>query len=255
MNSSMQSLTSLEGKTAMVTGGSRGIGRSISLILARAGAFVVVNYRSDEDAARATVAEIEKENGQGTSIQFDVSDPAAGDQAIKGIIDEYGRLDILVNNAGISRDGLIGRMNDADWNQVVGTNLSGAFYLCRAASKGMIRNRQGRIINIASTAGEAGNPGQTNYSATKAGLIGLTKALARELAPRNVLVNAVSPGIIRGGMSDELDDEQVEAIRSHVPLRRMGTGEEVANAVLFLCSGMSDYITGQVIRVNGGLYV
>ncbi len=255
MSDRLQSLTSLEGKTALVTGGSRGLGRSISLVLARAGAFVYVNYRSGEDGANTTVAEIETEQGRGIPVQFDVSDPAAVDEAVKGVIQEHGGLDILVNNAGISRDGLIGRMKDADWNQVIETNLSGAFHLCRAASKGMIRKRQGRIVNIASAAGEAGNPGQINYSAAKAGLIGLTKALARELAPRNVLVNAVSPGIISGGMSDELDDDQVDAIRTHVPLRRMGTGAEVANAVLFLCSGMSDYVTGQVIRVNGGLYV
>jgi 3-oxoacyl-[acyl-carrier protein] reductase len=186
---------------------------------------------------------------------FDVSDPDAVDQSVTKILVERERIDILVNNAGITRDGLVGRMKRSDWDEVLDTNLSGAFHVCRSVAKTMIRNRRGKIVNVASTAGETGNAGQVNYSAAKSGLIGLTKALARELAPRNVLVNAVSPGIIEGGMSERLGEDQLEAIRAHVPLRRMGTAEDVAAAVLFLCSGMSDYITGQVIRVNGGLYM
>jgi len=246
---------SLDGQTALVTGGSRGIGRAVCLTLAQAGAFVAVNFRSDAEGARNTLDAIVQEGGQGKLEPFDVSNPAAVDKGVAGILAERPAIDILVNNAGIACDGLIGRMKESDWNAVIETNLAGAFHLCRTVSKTMIRNRKGRIINIASTAGEAGNAGQVNYSAAKAGLIGFTKALARELAPRNVLVNSVSPGIIRGGMSDQLTEDQLAAIRVHVPLRRMGTPDDVAGAVLFLCSGMSEYITGQVIRVNGGLYM
>jgi 3-oxoacyl-[acyl-carrier protein] reductase len=248
-------LVSLDGKTALVTGGSRGIGRAVCLALARAGAFVAINYRSQEEAARLTLDLIREDGGSGALVPFDVSDASAVETAVTDVLKSRLSLDILVNNAGISRDGLIGRMKDADWNEVLVTNLSGAFHLCRTVSKTMIRNRSGRIINVASTAGEAGNAGQVNYSASKAGLIGFTRALARELAPRNILVNCVSPGIITGGMADELTEAQMEAIRSHVPLRRTGKPEDVAAAVLFLCSGMSDYVTGQVIRVNGGLYM
>ena len=160
-----------------------------------------------------------------------------------------------MNNAGISIDGLLGRMKDEQWAEVMSVNLTGTFHVCRAVGKRMIRNRGGRIVNVVSTAGEAGNAGQANYSAAKAGLIGLTKALARELAPRNILVNAVSPGIISGGMSEQLSPEQLDAIVNHVPLGRLGLPEDVAAAVLFLCSDMAGYVTGQVIRVNGGLYM
>jgi len=246
---------SLVGKTALVTGGSRGIGRAVSLALAQARAFVAVNYLEAEDAAQAALAQIKDQGGNGMLAPFDVSDPQSVEQGTAKLLAQREKIDILVNNAGITCDGLIGRMKDADWRRVMDTNLSGAFYVCRAVSKTMIRNRSGRIINVASTAGEAGNAGQVNYSASKAGLIGFSRALARELAPRNILVNVVSPGIISSGVSDKLTEEQVEAIKIHVPLRRMGRPEDVAWAVLFLCSGMSDYITGQVIRVNGGLYV
>ena len=246
---------SLDGKTAIVTGGSRGIGQAISLALSRAGAFVAVNYRSREDAARSTLESIRGAGGDGIVVPFDVADPTAVDAGVALVLAQRERIDILVNNAGVTRDGLVGRMKDADWQAVVDTSLSGAFHLCRCVSKTMIRNRSGRIVNIVSTAGETGNAGQVNYSAAKSGVIGLTKALARELAPRNILVNAVSPGIIAGGMSDRLTEEQMEAILTHVPLRREGKPEEVASAVLFLCSGMADYVTGQVIRVNGGLYL
>jgi 3-oxoacyl-[acyl-carrier protein] reductase len=248
-------LVSLDAKTALVTGGSRGIGRAICLSLARAGAFVALNYRSGEEAARLTLDSIREEGGTGELVPFDVSDASAVETAVAELLKHRPTIDILVNNAGISRDGLIGRMKDPDWNEVLATNLSGAFHLCRTVSKTMIRSRSGRIINVASTAGEVGNAGQVNYSASKAGLIGFTRALARELAPRNILVNCVSPGIITGGMSDDLTEAQLEAIRSHVPLRRTGKPEDVAAAVLFLCSGMSEYVTGQVIRVNGGLYM
>lgn len=246
---------SLAGQTALVTGGSRGIGRAICITLARAGAFVAVNYRSDAQAAQETLNQILSAGGSGKLEPFDVSDPEAVGRGVAKTLEDRGTVDILVNNAGIARDGLVGRMKDADWQAVMDTNLAGAFHLCRTVGKTMIRNRRGRIVNVSSTAGEAGNAGQANYSAAKAGLIGLTKALAREFAQRNILVNAVSPGIIIGGMSEDLTEDQREAIRAHVPLRKMGLPEDVATAVLFLCSRMSEYITGQVIRVNGGLYM
>jgi 3-oxoacyl-[acyl-carrier protein] reductase len=255
MNPDLASWISLSGQTALVTGGSRGIGRTICTTLAQAGAFVAVNYRSDDARARETLEQICSAGGSGKLEPFDVSDPEAVGRGIAKTLDDRGTIDILVNNAGIARDGLIGRMKDADWQAVMDTNLAGAFHVCRTVAKTMIRSRRGRIINVASTAGEAGNAGQANYSAAKAGLIGFTKALARELAQRNILVNAVSPGIITGGMSEHLTEDQREAIRTHVPLRKMGMPEDVAAAVLFLCSRMSDYITGQVIRVNGGLYM
>ncbi len=254
MKEELGCLLSLEGRTALVTGGSRGIGRSICQGLASAGAFVYVNSRSEQSAG-TTCALIRESGGKADPLPFDVADPSAAEQALARILEEQGAIDILVNNAGISRDGLVGRMKDSDWDEVISTNLSGAFWMCRAVGKSMIRRRQGRIVNVTSTAGETGNAGQVNYSASKAGLIGLTKALARELAPRNILVNAVAPGIIQGGMSETLTPEQLDAIRQHAPLRGMGRPEDVTYAVLFLCSPMAEYITGQVIRVNGGLYM
>jgi len=247
------SLISLEGKTALVSGGSRGIGRSVCEILAKAGAFVAINYRLEKNAAEDVLASIRELGGHGTTKQFDVADPIAVEENVAAILEERGNIDILVNNAGVSRDGLIGRMKEGDWDDVLRTNLTGSFHLCRAVTKSMIRRRSGRIVNIASTAGEIGNAGQVNYSSSKAGLIGFTKALARELAPRNILVNAVSPGIISVGLGEQLSKEQLDAIRTHIPLRKSGEPQDIASAVLFLCSGMSDYITGQVIRVNGGL--
>ncbi len=255
MSGDLSGLLSLEGQTALVTGGSRGIGKAISLCLARAGAFVVVNYRDRESAAHETLELLTQEGADARLECFDVADPAAVDKGVAAIVADRGAIDILVNNAGIGRDGLLGRMKDSDWNEVMSTNLAGAFHVCRSVSKTMIRKRKGRIVNIASTAGEAGNAGQANYSAAKAGLIGFTKALARELAPRNILVNCVSPGLIAGGLSDKLTDEQMGAILTHVPLRRTGNPDDVAAAVLFLCSALSNYVTGQVLRVNGGLYM
>ena len=255
MSVDVNGMVSLEGKIALVTGGSRGIGQAVSLTLAQAGATVVVNYGSSEKQASQTLSLIRERGGTGSLARFDVSDSAQVDRGVAGILEEWGTIDVLVNNAGISRDGLLGRMKDAQWAEVMSVNLTGAFYLCRAVGKRMIRNRGGRIVNVSSTAGEAGNAGQANYSAAKAGLIGFTRALARELAPRNILVNAVSPGIISGGMSEQLTQDQMDAIVTHVPLGRPGGPGDVASAVLFLCSEMSAYITGQVIRVNGGLYM
>lgn len=254
MNDELAPLISLKDQTALVTGGSRNIGRAISVLLSKAGAFVVINYRQGEAAANETLEQVRKNGGDGMTLPFDTGSSEAVDENVAGLTKER-NIDILVNNAGVARDGLIGRMKDSDWDDVLLTNLKGYFNLCRSVSKHMIRRRGGRIINIASTAGEMGNAGQVNYSSSKAGVIGLTKALARELAPRKILVNAVAPGIIAGGMTEDLSEQQVDAIKTHVPLRRMGSGDEVASAVLFLASKMSEYITGQVIRVNGGLYM
>lgn len=248
-------LISLQGKTALVTGGGRGIGKAISLTLARSGAFVAIGFRASDVEARETLSSIQEEGGAGGLYEIDVSDPSSVDSVVEKILRDRKTLDIVVNNAGITKDGLLGRMKDEHWNEVIAVNLAGTFHVCRAVSKLMIRNRSGRIINVASTAGEAGNAGQVNYSAAKAGIIGFTKALARELAPRNILVNCVSPGVIQGGMTDRLTANQKEAILNHVPLGREGDPFDVASAVLFLCSGMSSYVTGQVLRVNGGLYM
>jgi 3-oxoacyl-[acyl-carrier protein] reductase len=243
------------GQTALVTGGARGIGRQIAIDLAQSGAFVIINYRSDDDAAAETLRGIVEVGGQGAMLKFDVSDSNQVDRNVNEAIEQHKSIEILVNNAGITRDGLLGRMKDVDWNDVLDTNLTGAFNMCRSLAKSMIRKRYGRIINVSSTAGELGNAGQVNYSASKAGLIGLTKALARELAPRNILVNCVAPGMIAGGMSDQLNPEQLDMILKHVPLGRLGTPEDIAASVLFLCSNMANYITGQVFRINGGLYM
>lgn len=247
--------STLKGQTAIVTGGSGAIGRAVCVCLAKAGAFVAIGFRHSESLAGETLDMVLQAGGEGVISQLDVGMAGEVETLVSDLIRKRSRIDILVNNAGTVRDGLLARMKDPDWDDVLVTNLSGAFYLCRSVAKNMVRNRRGRIVNIASTAGESGNAGQVNYSAAKAGIIGLTKSLARELAPRNILVNAVSPGIIQGGMTEKLDQEQLSTIRRHVPLGRIGVPEDVAAAVLFLCSGMSNYITGQVIRVNGGLYM
>jgi 3-oxoacyl-[acyl-carrier protein] reductase len=238
-----------------VTGASGGIGRAVAGRLAAAGAFVCVNYSGNAAAAQETLESVREAGSDGALFQFDVRDSRAVDSALDALIKEKGALDILINNAGIASDGLLGRMKDSQWNDVIEVNLTGAFHVSRAAAKHMIRKRAGRIVHITSTAGETGNAGQANYSAAKAGLIGFTKAMARELAPRNILVNAVSPGLIAGGMSEGLNEMQIAAITEQIPLRRMGLPEEVASVVLFLCSAAATYVTGQVIRVNGGLYM
>ncbi|MFH0960099.1 MAG: 3-oxoacyl-[acyl-carrier-protein] reductase [Pseudomonadota bacterium] len=255
MTDTPSSLLSLQGKTALVTGGSRGIGREISVLLARYGAYVIVNFKSDEGAAKETFDAIHEFQGKGGLKKFDICNSVDVEKNINEVIAERKSIEILVNNAGIARDGLLGRMKDSDWKAVIETNLTGTFNMCRAIAKSMIRNRYGRIVNISSTAGELGNAGQVNYSAAKSGLIGLTKALARELAPRNILVNCVAPGVISGGISEHLSEKQREAIVQHVPLGRIGAPHDVAEAVAFFCSDMANYITGQVLRVNGGLYM
>ena len=240
----MPEFASLEGKRALVTGASRGIGRGIAEELARAGADVVVGYRSGSEEAQELAEAI-----GGRAVQADVSDP---DEA-KRLVDEAGDLDVLVNNAGITRDGLLARMPDADWRDVLETNLSGAFYTCRAVTRGMMRRRSGSIVNVSSIVGVHGNPGQTNYSAAKAGLIGFTKALARELGGRGVRANVVAPGYVTTRLTDVLPDDLKEAMLANTPLGRLGSPQDVAGAVRFLASDEASFITGEVLLVDGGL--
>jgi 3-oxoacyl-[acyl-carrier protein] reductase len=234
----------LTGKTAVVTGGSRGIGKAIALELGRAGASVVVGYRSGGEEAEAVAAEI-----RGRAVQADVADP----EQAKSLVDEAGEVDILVNNAGLTRDGLVARMPDDDWRAVLETNLSGTFYTCRAVARGMMRRRGGAIVNITSVVGLRGNPGQTNYSASKAGIIGLTKALARELGSRGVRANAVAPGYVTTRLTDAISEEMRQLMLTNTPLGRLGSPEEIAGAVRFLCSDEASFITGEVLLVDGGL--
>jgi 3-oxoacyl-[acyl-carrier protein] reductase len=245
----------LKGKVALVTGGSRGIGRAVSVRLAGEGAFVFVNYARNEQAARETLRLIGESGGEGKAVCFDVADFKASADAITGVIKEKARIDILVNNAGESRDGLLVRMKEQDWDRVIDTNLKGAFNCCRAVSYMMMKQRGGRIINVSSVVALSGNAGQANYSASKAGVIGLTKSLARELAPRSICVNAVAPGLIITDMTSAMTEEQREKILEEIPLSRLGTPDDVAGVVLFLASDEAGYITGQVVGVNGGLYM
>jgi 3-oxoacyl-[acyl-carrier protein] reductase len=235
---------SLEGKLALVTGASRGIGRAIAAELARAGASVVVGYRSGAEEADALAAEI-----GGSAVQADVADP---EEAAR-LVEEAGDLDILVNNAGLTRDGLILRMSDEDWRTVLDTNLGGVFHTCRAAARGMMKKRAGSIVNLTSVVGLHGNPGQTNYAASKAGIVGFTKSLAKEMASRGVRANAVAPGYIQTALTEVLTDEVQQAILANTPLGRLGTPEDVAGAVRFLCSDEASFVTGEVLLVDGGL--
>jgi 3-oxoacyl-[acyl-carrier protein] reductase len=235
---------SLEGKNALVTGGSRGIGRAIVLELARAGASVVVGYRSGKDEAESVA-----EEAGGRAVQADVSDP----EEAAGLVAEAGEPDVLVNNAGLTRDGLLPRMPDEDWRDVIETNLSSVFYTCRAAVRPMMKRRAGAIVNISSVVGLHGNPGQTNYAASKAGIIGLTKALARELGSRGVRANVIAPGYITSRLTDEISEEMRSLMLQNTPLGRLGDPEDVAGAVRFLCSDDAKFITGEVLLVDGGL--
>ena len=240
----MTDFASLDGKLALVTGGSRGIGRAIALELARGGANVVVGYNSGVDEA----AEVAKEAG-GRAVQADVAD---AEQAGR-LVEEAGDLDILVNNAGLTRDGLLARMPDEDWRAVLDTNLGGVFHTCRAVARGMMRRRAGAIVNVSSIVGLHGNPGQTNYSASKAGIIGFTKALARELGGRGVRANVVAPGYVDTRLTDVLPEELKQMMLRNTPLGRFGRPEDVAGAVRFLCSDEAAFITGDVLLVDGGL--
>ena len=242
-----------EKRVALVTGASRGIGRAIALKLASLGATVVVNYNGSREKAEKVKQEIEDNGGNASIYQCNVSDYEACQNMIQSIIEEYGRIDILINNAGITRDGLLMKMSEADFDQVIDTNLKGAFNTTRFVTRQMLRQKSGRIINMASVVGVTGNAGQVNYAASKAGIIGLTKATAREVASRGITVNAIAPGFIETDMTDVLPDKVKEASVSQIPLGKFGKPEQIAAAVAFLASDDAGYITGQVLNVDGGM--
>ena len=243
----------LDGKVALVTGGSRGIGRAIAVALAREGAKLAINFAGNEKAAEETKALVEQAGSEAILLKADVSDKDADAALIDTVIKTYGKIDILVNNAGITRDNLMLRMKEGDFDAVIDTNLRSVFYLTKAAAKSMMKKRTGRIITMSSVVGLTGNAGQVNYAAAKAGVLGITKSAAKELASRGITVNAVAPGFIETDMTDVLSDTVKESLLHEIPLKRMGEPKDVANAVLFLASDQSAYITGQVIHVDGGL--
>jgi 3-oxoacyl-[acyl-carrier protein] reductase len=243
----------LRGKTAVITGGSRGIGKAIALKLASLGSNVVINYTSSPDKAQEVVSEIIAMGVQSIAIKADVSNFTDVDNFIKESFQTFGSIDILVNNAGITKDNLLMRMEEADWDSVMAVNLKGTFNCTKAVSRIMMKQRSGKIINVASVVGVMGNAGQSNYSASKAGIIGFTKSIAKELASRNINVNAIAPGFISTDMTGVLKEEVKEMFLTGIPLKREGKPEDVANVVAFLSSNLSDYITGQVINIDGGM--
>lgn len=245
----------LTGKNALVTGAGRGIGKAIALELAAKGAFVIVNYNGSKDAAEQTVAEIKAAGGDAVAYQCSVSDYEACGAMITALIKEYAHIDILVNNAGITRDGLLMKMSEEDFDAVINTNLKGCFNTIHHMSRYFLKQRAGKIINISSVSGILGNAGQANYSASKAGVIGLTKAVARELASRGINVNAVAPGFVETDMTDALSDSVKENLKSQIPLGKIGHPQDIAKAVAFLASPDADYITGQVLSVDGGMAI
>jgi len=245
----------LTGKVALVTGGSRGIGRAASLALAKRGAHVVINYVSNEGAAREVADLIQAAGGKAEIVQFDVGSGDAAEKAIAEVAKRLGRLDVLVCSAGISIDGLLLRLKDEDFDRILSVNVKGAVACARAATKVMMRARTGRVIFLSSVVGEMGNAGQTAYSASKAALLGVAKSMARELASRSITVNAITPGFIDTDMTGALTDEQKASINSAIPLGRTGKPEEIAAAVVYLASDEAAYITGQALRVNGGMYM
>lgn len=242
-------------KIVLVTGGSRGIGRAITVEFAKRGATVVLSYAGNEAAATETVKLVTDAGGKAKAIRFDVADSEACTKAIDDVVKEFGRLDVLVNNAGVAIDGLIMRFKDEDWDKTLDTNLKGAFCLIRAVSRPMMKQRGGAIVNLSSVVGEMGNGGQAAYAASKAGLIGLTKSVAKELSSRNIRVNCVTPGFITTDMTAGLSPELKEKMTAAIPLARIGNAEEVAAAVAFLASDAASYITGEVLKVNGGMYM
>ena len=245
----------LENKIAVVTGAGRGIGRGIALALAREGAMVVVNYNGSKERAEEVVRTIEEAGGKAAAIQCNISDFEAAKEFFANVVKEYGKIDILVNNAGITKDNLMMKMSEEEFQSVIQTNLAGTFHGVKFVTRPMMKQRQGRIINIASVSGVIGNMGQANYSASKAGVIGLTKAAAKELASRNITVNAVAPGFVATEMTDVLSDSVKEAAVETIPLGRFGEVEDIAETVVFLASDKAKYITGQVICVDGGIAI
>lgn len=245
----------LENKIAVVTGAGRGIGRGIALALAREGAMVVVNYNGSKERAEEVVRTIEEAGGKAAAIQCNISDFEAAKEFFANVVKEYGKIDILVNNAGITKDNLMMKMSEEEFRSVIQTNLAGTFHGVKFVTRPMMKQRQGRIINIASVSGVIGNMGQANYSASKAGVIGLTKAAAKELASRNITVNAVAPGFVATEMTDVLSDSVKEAAVATIPLGRFGEVEDIAETVVFLASDKAKYITGQVICVDGGIAI
>ncbi len=245
----------LEGKVAIVTGASRGIGRAIAVNLAEAGAKIAAVYQHNKDKADELASQIDAAGGTCLPIQVNVAEEKDVTALVQQTLDQFGRIDILINNAGITRDGLVMRMKIEDWQQVIAVNLSGMFYCLKAVTKPMFKQRSGKIVFITSVIGCIGNAGQTNYAASKAGVIGLTKSAAKEFASRGIQVNAVAPGFIETDMTQELSEESRQAYLEQIPAKRLGSSEEVAHTVRFLVSEKADYITGQVIHVNGGLYM
>lgn len=243
----------LNGKTAIVTGASRGIGRAIAKTLAQNGATVILNYNSSPEAAEAVTEEITAAGGTAEAFRCNVADSEESEAFVKKVLEKYGRVDILVNNAGITRDNLVVRMTEEEFDAVLDTNLKGTFHMIKHLTKAFMKQRSGKIINISSVSGILGNAGQANYAASKAGLIGLTKSVARELASRNICVNAVAPGFIRTDMTEKLPENVRENAVKTIPLGKMGSPEDVAQAVLFLAGEASDYITGQALCVDGGM--
>jgi len=243
----------LTGKVALVTGAGRGIGREIALTLAKNGAVVIVNYNGSKENAEEVVAQITQDGGCAEAVQCNVSDFAASEAFVKEVLAKYKKVDILVNNAGITRDNLIMRMSEEDYDTVLDTNLKGAFNMIRHLSRSLIKQRSGKIINISSVSGILGNAGQSNYSASKAGLIGLTKSVARELASRGINVNAVAPGFIDTDMTKNMTEDAKKTLNNMIPMGKMGSTKNIADLVLFLAGEYSDYITGQVICVDGGM--
>ena len=242
-----------EGKVALVTGASRGIGRAIALALAAEGADVAVNYAGSEAAAKEVAAEIEAMGRKAFVIQADIASTEASTTMVDAVVKEFGRIDVLVNNAGITRDGLLMRMKEEDWDAVITTNLKGVFNCTKAAIKYMMKQKSGNIVNISSIVGVMGNAGQANYCAAKAGVIGFTKATAKEVAARGIRVNAIAPGFIKTDMTSVLSEKVVEAMLAGIPLNRLGETEDIAKAVLFLASSDANYITGQTLHVDGGM--